>query len=143
MPTFNLPTSAIAAPNPETAALASRPHLSSDDQKAFTQIMGREVERMRGKPDPAKTREAAENFVAIALVQPIFKQLRSTNNAVAPFAPTKAEQQFQSMIDAQLAQKMVKSSNWPLVDRLAQDMLKKAMGTAAPTPGTEELSLTP
>jgi Rod binding domain-containing protein len=118
-------------PNPEAAALASRPRLSSDDQRAFTQIMGRELERMRGKPDAAKTREAAENFVAIALVQPVFKQLRSTNHAAAPFAPTKAEQQFQSMIDSQLAQKMVRSSNWPLVDRLAQDMLKKAMGTAA------------
>ncbi|HEX8878298.1 MAG TPA: hypothetical protein VF777_16250 [Phycisphaerales bacterium] len=119
-------------PNTETQALAARPRLSSDDQKAFTQIMGREVERMRGKPDPAKTREAAENFVSIALVQPIFKQLRATNNAAAPFAPTKAEKQFQSMIDAQIAQKLVKSGNWPLVDRLAQDMLKKAMGTAPP-----------
>lgn len=129
-PTASIPFA--TGTNPETTALASRPRLSSDDQKAFTQIMGREVDRLRGKPDPAKTREAAQNFVAIALVQPVFKQLRSTNNAAAPFAPTKAEQQFQSMIDAQLAQKMVKSGNWPLVDRLAQDMLKKAMGAAPP-----------
>lgn len=136
-PTASIPFA--TGPSPEAAALASRPRLSSDDQRAFTQIMGRELERTRGKPDAAKTRAAAENFVAIALVQPIFKQLRSTNNTAAPFAPTKAEQQFQSMIDSQLAQKMVKSSNWPLVDRLAQDMLKKAMGTAAATAPDPEL----
>lgn len=135
--------SSISPANPETTQLASRPALSSDDQKAFTQIMGREIEKIRGKVDPAKVREAAENFVSIALVQPVFKQLRSTNNAAAPFAPTKAEQQFQSMIDARLAQRLVKSSNWPLVDRLAQDMLKKSQGGSAIPPAADDPSMIP
>lgn len=135
--------SSISGANPETARLASRPALSSDDQKAFTQIMGQEIEKVRGKVDPAKVREAAENFVSIALVQPVFKQLRSTNNAAPPFAPTKAEQQFQSMIDARLAQKLVKSSNWPLVDRLAQDMLKKSQGGHSATPLGDDPSMIP
>ena len=77
-------TSSISGSNPEAARLASRPALSSDDQRAFTQVMGQEIDRIRGKADPAKVREAAENFVSIALVQPVFKQLRSTNNAAAP-----------------------------------------------------------
>lgn len=135
--------SSISGANPETARLASRPTLSSDDQKAFTQIMGQEVDKIRGTADPAKVREAAENFVSMALVQPVFKQLRSTNNAAPPFAPTKAEQQFQSLIDARLAQKLVKSSNWPLVDRLAQDMLKKAHGAEPLAPSGDDLSMIP
>jgi Rod binding domain-containing protein len=135
--------SLISGANPETARLASRPALSSDDQRAFTQVMGQEIDKIRGKADPAKVREAAENFVSIALVQPVFKQLRSTNNTAAPFAPTKAEQQFQSMIDARLAQKMVKSSNWPLVDRLAQDMLKRSQGTQPIAPSGDDLSMIP
>jgi Rod binding domain-containing protein len=135
--------SSISGSNPEAARLASRPALSSDDQRAFTQVMGQEIDRIRGKADPAKVREAAENFVSIALVQPVFKQLRSTNNTAAPFAPTKAEQQFQSMIDARLAQKMVKSSNWPLVDRLAQDMLKRSQGTQPLTPQGDDPSMIP
>ncbi len=135
--------SSISGSNPEAARLASRPALSSDDQRAFTQVMGQEIDRIRGKADPAKVREAAENFVSIALVQPVFKQLRSTNNTAAPFAPTKAEQQFQSMIDARLAQKMVKSSNWPLVDRLAQDMLKRSQGTQPLTRQGDDPSMIP
>ena len=72
-----------------------------------------------------QAREAAEDFVSISFVQPLLAQLRSTNNAAPPFAPSRGEQQFQSLADAQLARRIVHASNFPLVDRLAQDLLKQ------------------
>lgn len=98
----------------------------ADDQRAFESLLGRSQAQQGGRPDRASIRDAAENFVSIALVQPVFKQLRSTNRTAAPFAPTRAEQQFQSMIDSRLAKHMVHSSRWPLVDRIEQSLLQRS-----------------
>ncbi len=99
---------------------------NAQNQLDFTEILGKRTASKTGKLDADKIRETAETFVAVALVQPVLKQLRSTNHAEAPFGPNKAEQQFQSLMDAQLARRMVHKSNWPLVDKVAQNMLKKA-----------------
>lgn len=99
---------------------------NAQNQLEFADIMGKRTTDGYQKHDETKIRETVENFVAETFVRPIFKQLRSTNQAQAPFAPSKAEQQFQSLIDAQLARRMVHKANWPLVDRLAQDMLVNA-----------------
>lgn len=99
---------------------------SAQDQLDFAEVLGKQTGRHFGKPDEGKIREAAETFVAVALVQPVFKQLRAANRAAAPFGPNKAEQQFQSLVDAEVSRHMVHKSNWPIVDRVAQQMLKKA-----------------
>lgn len=67
-------------------------------------------------------REAAEQFVAIALVQPVFKQLRESNQAAEPFKPNGAEKAFRGMLDEELAKRMVERSRWPLVDRIARQL---------------------
>lgn len=94
-----------------------------------------EAEGVQGdgeKSDPKKAaRSAAEEFVAVTFVQPLFKQLRSTNHASAPFAPGNAEKQFQAMADAEIAKRMVKSANWPLVDMIASGLEKRAKGIGA------------
>jgi Rod binding domain-containing protein len=72
-----------------------------------------------------RARDGAEQLVAVALVQPLLKQLRESNNAAAPFAPTSGERSFRSLMDAALAQRMVRSQSWPLVDHLARGMLSK------------------
>ncbi len=69
-----------------------------------------------------KARDTAERLVAVVLVQPILKQVRESNQAAPPFQPTRGEQQFQSMLDAKLAQEIAQSARFPLVDRLARDM---------------------
>lgn len=98
----------------------------AQNQLEFTEILGKQTSRQIGKADEAKIREAAENFVAIALVQPVFKQMRASNHAEAPFGPNKAEQQFQSLVDARVARHIVHKTKWPVVERVAQNMLKKA-----------------
>lgn len=106
---------------------------TAQNQLDFAEVLGKKTGRQLGRVDEAKIREAAESFVAVAFVQPVLKQMRSTNHAAAPFAPNKAEQQFQSLMDAQISRHIVHKSNWPVVDRVAQQMLIKAGLAPAPT----------
>jgi Rod binding domain-containing protein len=82
-----------------------------------------------------RARSAAEQLVATALVQPVLKQLRESNNAAPPFAPNQAERTFRGLFDAAIAQRMVHAQHWGLVDRLARGMLTKMGLPAAPTTG--------
>jgi Rod binding domain-containing protein len=108
----------------------------SDGQRSFASVLSR-----AGHADQSpeqKAREAAEQLVAITFVQPLFKQLRSTSWAAGPFKPGPAEQQFRALLDADLSQRMVKSSSWGLVERLARDMLKRSEATGAEASGEKE-----
>lgn len=82
-----------------------------------------------------RAREAAASFVATVFVAPVFKALRESGGAAPPFAPTTAEKQFQSMLDSRLSEDVVRSARFPLVDRIAADLLRaggyKPTGTGA------------
>jgi Rod binding domain-containing protein len=64
-------------------------------------------------------RQAAEEFISMALVQPILAQLRETNQAAGPFAPGAAEKSFGPLFDAEIAHRMVKSAGWGLVESVS------------------------
>jgi Rod binding domain-containing protein len=72
----------------------------------------------------AEARATAEEFVAVALVQPLLAQLRESNNAWGPFAPGAHEKQFGAMLDAEYASRIARASGYGLVDRLSNDLLK-------------------
>lgn len=78
-----------------------------------------------GQPkDPAaKARQAAELLVSTTLVEPVLKQIRESNNAAPPFGPAPGEKQFGALLDHRLAHDIVRSANFPLVDRLARNLL--------------------
>ena len=69
-----------------------------------------------------EARQAAQDFVALSLIEPIFKELRESNNAAPPFAPNAAEKQFQALLDRELAIKLSRTSNLPLVDKLTDQL---------------------
>lgn len=73
----------------------------------------------------AKARAAAEQFVSIALVQPLLTQLRETNHAAPPFAPSSAEKQFQGLFDAQVAQRITRAKRFPLVEAVAAQLTQR------------------
>jgi len=77
--------------------------------------------------------EAAQKLVASTLVEPILKQLRETNNAAAPFGPSEAEKQFGPILDGQIADRIVGAADFPLVDRIKQDLMKNSAYTAQAT----------
>lgn len=99
----------------------------------FEQVLGRSVSRGVGAEASAedKARRAAEKLVAVALIQPVLKQLRETNQATGPFAPTQGEKQFQSLADTQTAERIAAAANFPLVDRIAQQVLSKVSAAGA------------
>lgn len=72
----------------------------------------------------AEARATAEEFVAVALVQPLLEQLRESNNAWGPFKPGAHEKQFGAMLDAEYASRIARASGYGLVDRLSRDLLK-------------------
>jgi Rod binding domain-containing protein len=81
-----------------------------------------------------KAREAAEDFVSQAFVQPMLKQLRESNDAWGPFAPGTGEKQMRSLADAQLARNLVKASNWPLVEQIRRNVMKQGPEALAGSP---------
>lgn len=109
-------------------------------QRRFASIISRDSNTANMSASD-RARQSAEQFVSIAFVEPTLKALRETNQAAAPFKPSRAEQQFRSMADAQLAQEIVTASSFGLVDTLAQQMLSKAQGahTAPGVPDAERM----
>ena len=63
-----------------------------------------------------------------ASMQPLLKQLRESSQAAPPFAPTSAEKQLRALQDAELARQVVRGGRFPVVERLAQGMLRGADG---------------
>jgi Rod binding domain-containing protein len=104
-------------------------------QRTFAEALGNvhrsnSLDAQESRTPEARAREAAELLVSSTLVEPILKQARENNNAAPPFGPTQAEKQFGGILDHRLAHEMVSGSNFPLVDRLARDLLNRARITA-------------
>lgn len=77
--------------------------------------------------------QAAEQFVATALVEPILKQLRESSSAPPPWGPGPGEKPFQAMADTALADRLVAGGRWPIVERLARGMRQHSSAAPPPT----------
>lgn len=98
-------------------------------QISFSELLGQHSgAHEAGLTPEQKARAAAEQFVAAAFVQPMLKQVRESSWAAAPFAPNSAEKQFRALQDAALAQRLVHSSHFPIVDRVARQVLMAGSG---------------
>ncbi|HVU64840.1 MAG TPA: hypothetical protein VHC70_12745 [Phycisphaerales bacterium] len=131
---LSLDTDPRAAVQPDDAALFRRGNGTAEgsDRASFASVLGKLRQDGHESPE-AYARRSAESFVAIGLVQPVLKKLRESNNAAPPFAPTDAEKQFRSLADADLAQHIVHAKNFPLVDRIARQLIEKARSRAGRT----------
>lgn len=98
------------------------------------QILRGTVGKSRGSAEEQAHR-AAESFVSLAFVQPILKQLRESSWAAEPFAPGAAEKQFGPLLDAEFSERITRAGNFPLVDRVAQDLLMQGERAGARAEG--------
>ncbi len=122
----------LNTPEPAPLRVTQEPAGLLAQQRSFSEVLSQAGgSKDRATPE-SEARQAAEDFVAMAFVQPVLKQLRETNHAAAPFAPGKGEQQFRALMDAEIARKVVRASDWPLVDRLAQRLLEHRQSKVAP-----------
>lgn len=133
-PGLTLTTDPRAAAQPGDAALFGRGGKSEErsGRASFASVLGK-AQKHASETTEQYARRTAESFVAIGLVQPVLQKLRETSNAAPPFAPTDAEKQFRSVADAALAQQIVGSKNFPLVGRIAKQLIEKARSRAGGT----------
>lgn len=90
-------------------------------QRGFAGIMARATREPASAEEQAT--RAAQDFVAIALVQPVLARMRAGNHAAPPFGPGPAEKQFAAIADAQVARQIVSKSHYPLVDQVARRLI--------------------
>ena len=114
---------------------AADDHLVGDSARraSFSSILSKFGDGFEHLSPAEKSRSVAEEFVASSLIFPILKELRQSNNAWGPFAQGRHEETFGAMLDIEIASQIVRASNFPLVDRLARDLLRHQEGKAAPT----------
>ncbi|MFG0305997.1 MAG: hypothetical protein ACF8Q5_07250 [Phycisphaerales bacterium JB040] len=116
-------------PGAITSRLSGEPFdsRSLEAQKSFEDVLGvaRGADRIGGE---GRAREAAEQLVARALLEPLLARARESGWAAEPFAPTRAEKQFRSLTDAAVAEEVVRRGNFEIVARIA-DTLERAGGS--------------
>jgi Rod binding domain-containing protein len=103
----------------------------SEAQRSFAGVLARAAREPSATPESA-ARESAEQLVSVAFVQPMLKLVRDTNRAAPPWAPTPGEKMFGGLADAELAQRLVHASRFPIVERLTRDLLARVGGERAP-----------
>lgn len=152
VPSITVPTLATTSPIGRQAD-SSR----TEDQQAFAAILSQSVAargtagarpttslNMNADERKAQARQAAEDFVAVAFVQPIFKNLRNSHlgpELPPPLGPGPGEKQFRSLADSQVARQLVKATKWPVVENLTDRLLHPKAGRAQFT--TEALKNAP
>jgi len=104
--------------------------LAPDSGGAFSSSLSAAIGGHEDRTD-RDPREAAEELVAITLVQPILAQLRESDMGAEPFAPSEGEKQFGALYDAEIARQMVRGRSFPLVDALARQMRERAQSAEA------------
>ncbi len=105
------------APSMDTGLTATVPGLRGSAPTALSIKPGDEI-------TPEQARKAAEEFVSMSLVQPVLAELRKMNKAYGAFAPGAHEKQFGPLMDAEIAMRMTKAQNFPLVDAVARNLLE-------------------
>ncbi|QYU67019.1 hypothetical protein J4558_18970 [Leptolyngbya sp. 15MV] len=120
-PPLSMPGVTGPLSEPARARLAS--------QQSFAASLGRRLDQGAGGERVTAeeaARRAARTLVSQAFVQQMLKLLRETNQAAPPFRPGPGEKQFRSLMDAELAERIVGASRFALVDRIAADLSRRA-----------------
>lgn len=97
----------------------------SQRREDFLTALGRRGAQA-GLDPAARARAAAEDFVSIAFVQPILKEVRQSDKTPPPWGPGPAEKHLRGLLDSATAQSVVRSARFGLVDRLASDLLSRS-----------------
>lgn len=83
--------------------------------------------------------EAARTLVAEGFVKPIFAEMREGNMAAEMFKPGVAEKRFRPILDGMLADRVVASKDFPVVEVIA-DRFERALGRRSGADATQPYS---
>ncbi len=109
---------------PAKAPAQTFPSLLERRQRLFLDSTARGGPDLTQSPE-AIARKTAQDFVAVAFIEPILKQMRESNNAAPPFNPGVGEKQFRGIADAQVARQIAQATRFGLVDHLARHLLRQ------------------
>ena len=113
----------------------ARPYAPGSERQAdFASILGIE-NRLASRADATPEQEArsiAENFVAKVFIEPMLALVRESNDQPPPFGPGPGEKQFASLMDAQRSIDLVRAAEWPIVERLTNDLTRTPDRPAVP-----------
>lgn len=111
--------------SPKQPTQGDSPLSAADSTNQLRTIIANSKQAAQKELSPeAEARVAAEGLVSTTFIEPILKQIRESNTAPPPFGPSNAEKQFASLLDTTLADEIVHASNFPIVDRIASQLLK-------------------
>ena len=100
--------------------------VSGDEHRAFEDVLGvaRDYDANESNSDrEARAREGAEKLIASVFVEPLLKSVRESSQAAEPFKLTSGEKQFRSLLDARVAETVVRKADLSLTKRIAADLL--------------------
>jgi len=99
-------------------ATAAGPHL------AFAQhLTSAMAAKVAASVSEGEARQAAEQLVATTFVQPLLRQMRQDPLRSELMHGGLAEDAFSAQLDTQLADRIVRRTHWPLVDRIVQSVM--------------------
>lgn len=125
MPALAPIAGAVATPALDALSLgAAAPRRATGSAAPFGDFLSGRAGNASTESAPDRARHAAQEFVSIALVQPILSSLRESNQAAPPFAPGDVERKFGPLLDAEIARRIVTRTNFPIVDAVARRLLK-------------------
>lgn len=116
---------------------AAAPRASTSDAGRFADFLAGRAGGVAEQSAESRARHAAEEFVSIALVQPILSSLRESNHAAPPFAPSEVERKFGPLLDAEVARRIVTRSDFPIVKAVARNLLKQSSAAGRPGARTD------
>ncbi len=135
------PGSAISTPRPAFSGPAFSAALSratdgerSSRQGVAADRIGRGASRASVRPEAATersnqlerretARQLASQLVSSAFIVPVLESMRESPFLEGPFAPGFAERRFAPMLDEQIADRIARASNFPLVDRIVDRLI--------------------
>ena len=120
---MSLPTIHPAAFSPMPDAVGRAAALREPAPAGFAADLDAAVAADRTGDRAAEARQVAEQLVSTTFIEPVLALLREANQAAGPFAPSSTERRFTPFLDQHLAERIVRGANFPLVDRITEDLL--------------------
>ena len=114
-------TEGKVAPDPDRNPITRAP----DSTEAIASSDGTKV-TAKVTAEEAKALDTAQKLVSTTLIKPILAQARAARDAPAPWGQTQAEKQFGALLDNRIADDIAKSSNFPIAQRIADQILSNA-----------------
>ena len=118
----------MSAPLTSISLTAERPVLPARDGASVVESFDRHLRAAGRSAAQEQARQAAEQLVSIAFVEPALKMLRESSLAAEPFAPGDTERRFAPLLDQMFSVRVTRSANFPLVDRLEAQLLPDTAG---------------